>query len=169
MIFGDPRKLAVEVELEPELSARFMGSEPLGRIRAWIDGLSFGNLEDPSCPFGGLAEELQEKADVRYVAWDVSLEPKTPLERFHILDDLIYSPDFPDRISSTLDISSIFTNTVECFDGTKAFALTPSEGFIQIVISNQIDRFAEVVVDRSLIQQIGIGLDEWIRANRRDA
>ena len=169
MIFGDPKELAVEVELEPELSARFMGKEPLGRIRAWIDGISFGDWEDPSCPFSGLAEELQEKADASYVAWHPSLEPKAPLERFQTVDDLIYNPSFADGISGTLDLSTIFTNTVECFDGTKAFALTPSEGFVQILTSNQIDKFAYIVVDRDVIQQIGIGLKDWILANRRDA
>ena len=169
MIFGDPKRLAIEAELEPDLSARFMGNEPLGRIRAWVDSLPFGNWEDPSCPFGGLEEELQKKGDMRYVAWQPSLEPKTPIERFQILDDLLYDPDLADRISSTLDLSSIFTNTVECFDGTKAFALTPSEGLVQILISNQIDKFTDIVVDKSLIQLIATGLNEWIHANRRDA
>jgi len=169
MIFGDPNKFALEVQLEPDPSARFMANEPLGRIRAWIDSLPFGNWENPSCPFGALAEELQEKGDVRYVAWHPSLEAKTAIERFQTLDDLLYHPDFADRIKSTLDLSSIFTNTVECFDSIKAFALTPSEGLVQILASDQIDQFAEIVVDRSLIQSIGSGLMDWTRSNRRDA
>ena len=169
MVFGDSTKFAIEVALEPNSSTRFMGKEPLGRIRAWVGGMPFGAWEEPSCPFGALADELREKGQSKYIAWHPSLEAKSAEARFQALDSLLYHPDSADRISSSLDNSSILTNTVECFDGIKAFALTPPDGTIQLLISDQFGGFAETVVDRTLMGTVAYELMDWIRNERRDA
>ena len=159
MVFGDSTKFAIEVALEPNPSARFMGKEPLGRIRAWVGGKPFGTWEEPSCPFGALADELREKGQSDYFAWHPSLEAKTAEARFQALDELLYHPDSTDRIFSSLDSSSILTNTVDCFDGVKVFALTPRDGVLQVLISDQFGGFAETVVDRASVSTVASELN----------
>jgi hypothetical protein len=146
-----------------------MGNEPLGRIRTWIGGQPFDTWEEPSCLFSALADELLEKGASSYTAWHPSLEHKSPVERFQVLDNLIYNPEYADRVPSTLDIAPFLTNTVECFDGVKAFALTPSDGFIQLLICDQANKFASVLVDKNLLRRMAVGLTDWIRSQRRDA
>jgi hypothetical protein len=167
--FGDPALFAVELALEPELSMRFLGSEPLGRIRVWVDGKSFGRLDEPSCSFAALLEELATICDDKYVAWHRSLESKIAAAKFQILDDLLFGPNGADRIGSSLDYASFLTNTVECFDGIKGFALTPREGLVQILVSDQAAVFAEALVDKDTLKVILSQLREWVQANRCDA
>ena len=169
MIFGDSTRFAIEVALEPNPAAQFMGKYPLGRIRAWVGGKSFGAWDEPSCPFVALADEPREKGQSEYLAWHSSLEAKSAEARFQALDDLLYHSGSSERISSSLDDSSIFTNTVECFDGIKAFALTPSDGTVQLLVSDQSGSFAETVVDKALLNTVASELVDWIRNNRIDA
>ena len=169
-VFGNPEIFALELEIEPDPSIRFMGNEPLGRIRVWISGNSFGCREEPSCPFAALVDELWAISDRKFYAWNPSLEPRTPSERFHVLDDLLFGPGGADRVPSSLDCSSFLTNTVECFNDLKGFVLTPSDEALQVMVLDQLHgRFGNALVPKDFMREIATNALDWAKSNRRDA
>lgn len=165
-LFGDTTRFAIEALHEPDPSLRFMGSEPLGRMRVWVNGNAFGDWTDPGCPFVGLLQDVQIVADAAYACWHQSLGSRTPGERFDALDDLLFHPACADRVPSPLDRASFITNSVECFDGIKGFALTPTEGVVQILLSDQETRFADTMIAKDALASIADAFESWMRGLR---
>lgn len=166
-IFGDTMLFAIEAQLEPDPAWRCMGSEPLGRMRIWINGVAFGDWAEPGCPFAGVLQELQIIADAAYSCWHRSIESMTPTERFDVLDNLLFDPAAADRVPSPLDRASFLTNSVECLDGIKGFALTPTDGAVQILVSDQQTSFAETVVTTDFLRSVADPFEVWILGLRR--
>jgi hypothetical protein len=161
-IFGDTMLFAIEAQLEPDPALRCMGSEPLGRMRIWINGVAFGDWAEPGCPFAGVLQDLQIIADAAYSCWHRSIESMTPTERFDVLDNLLFDPAAADRVPSPLDRASFLTNSVECLDGIKGFALTPTDGAVQILVSDQESTFAGAVVTKEFLSSVANQFGDWI-------
>lgn len=161
-IFGDTTLFAIEAQLERDPALRFVGNEPLGRMRVWVNGSTFGDWAEPGCPFVGVLQELQIIAVPAYSCWHRSLESMTPTERFDVLDNLLFDHAAADRVPSPLDRASFLTNSVECLDNIKGFALTPTDGAVQILVSDQESTFAGAVATKEFLSSVANQFEGWI-------
>ncbi|HWU70293.1 MAG TPA: hypothetical protein VN017_02935 [Pseudoxanthomonas sp.] len=164
MIWGNPEKLAIEAQLEPNALMPVVGANIAGRIRCYVGGEPFGNWDEPLCVLGAASDHLLNLAASPSGQWHPLLETLTPRQRFSALDDLIYESSISAHpgVMSVLFNTRFLTNISEAFDYTKSFILSDPDEQVQVLVDSP-RGFFHAELSRSEFVSLAEGFSNWVK------
>lgn len=157
MLFGDKSEFAIEVIPDPEpthFSSEGMSGGRMvatGRVRVWMAFSSFGDLQEPQCCLGTVANELADMLVGLDNFWHPSFAGQTAEELFDTLDRLLFAAHRGPCLEESLDrilaeseamrpaLRSFMTNSSEAFDRWKAFLVKPPGNVLHVLWTSEGD------------------------------
>ena len=164
VIWGNPAKLAIEAQLEPDTVVPAVGANIAGRIRCYVAGEPHGDWDEPLCILGAVSTRLMELASNAAVLWHPLLDSLTPEQRFSALNDLVYETSISAHPSAATSLANtnFLTNISEAFDSTKSFILSNQNGQVQILIESP-RGFFHTELPRSEFVSLAQDFARWVQ------
>lgn len=122
--FGNIETFAIEAMTESDL---IPPSAPWGRLRVWVDGMAFGDINDPHCSlypaydnFKGMLQTIVELHDSELLKLPIDkLYAKVDEALYGIWEDGEFLDKAPEEGSETYWKHNFLTNWGEMFDRTE--------------------------------------------------